>query len=192
MCIPLGSSITIGTGKGALLEAIGETGSITAKLADCCAGRGLPANPWRACSDDPPGSRPQKLGLALSRSPASEFLRQVLITMRCNRPVVLGAAARREKSDPFEHTRASRGTISLQRRVCKLSVPRAPRCSRRRVRSIAGRPPIVPDQSLRLLRRRFADSIPPINLSPAVRPGQNLSTGPRVTGTVLANLDRYP
>jgi len=39
MCIPLGSSITIAPGKGALLEAIGETGSITAKLADCCAGR---------------------------------------------------------------------------------------------------------------------------------------------------------
>ena len=40
MSIPLGSSITIGPGKGALLEAIGETGSITAKLADCCGGRG--------------------------------------------------------------------------------------------------------------------------------------------------------
>jgi len=31
MCIPLGSSITIGPGKGALLEVIGETGSITGK-----------------------------------------------------------------------------------------------------------------------------------------------------------------
>ena len=40
MCVPLGSSVTTGPGKGALLEAIGETGSITAKLADCCAGRG--------------------------------------------------------------------------------------------------------------------------------------------------------
>ena len=31
MSIPLGSSITIGPGKGALLEVIGETGSITGK-----------------------------------------------------------------------------------------------------------------------------------------------------------------